>query len=223
MSDKDPKSIQLDKTIGSVSAEKLDETRKHVAAEMEAARKKLDDDEETPTAAESPAPSPEDERLRKLDIITDVQLVLVEKYRKAAQLMWVAIVCLILCLLGLIGGALIGIDIQNKIAHMLVEQKMVLSEQKAAKQAAEAAKEKANETAKKVDETSKKVDEAVEASPKIEIDAQGKAKVVVPVRKKEEPSPKAPPTTATGSPPPPAPPPPKGEKGETAEFPIQLR
>lgn len=218
MSDKDPKSIQLDKTIGSVSAEKLDETRKHVAAEMQAARKKLDDAEEAPEAEEE---SPEDIRLRKLDIITDVQLVLVEKYRKAAQLMWVAIACLVLCIVGLALGALIGIDVQSKIGHLLSEQQGIVAEQKAAKQAAEEAKQEAAETKKQVVETSKKVDEAVEASPKIEIDAQGKATVVVPVKtaKKDEKDlpPKSPAPKGTGSPPPPAPPPPK------AEFPIQLK
>lgn len=117
----------------------------------------------------------------KLDIITDVQLILVEKYRRAAQLLWVAIGLLVLCGLGMMVGAAIGIDVQDKLVKLSNEQAIVLAEQRAAKVAAEEAKLKAAETKQEVTATKRRLDDAVEASPKIEIDARGKAHVVVPI------------------------------------------
>lgn len=216
---KDPKSIRLDQTIGSITPEKLEETRRHVAAESGRKHEVVSVEVAVAGVAEE-----EDARIKKLDIITDVQLILVEKYRRAATLMWVAIGLLALCGLGLGVGALIGLDVQERLIALAKEQQQMLEEQQEAKKAAEEAKKQAAETKREISETKKKVDEAVEASPKIEIDDQGKAKVVVPV-KKAEPEPK--PEQKTPKAPPKPMPKPAGVKMDEAPLPqnvpIELR
>ncbi len=190
------KAIRLDETIGSVTPAKLEATRQHVQSEIEAQTKG-----EIPTLSSvmwppltpTPvlaAPEPEDERIRKLDIITDVQLVLVEKYRRAATLMWVAIALLVLSLASLTVGVFVGLAMQRQLASIASEQQGVIDEQKAAKKAAEETKAEVLSAKQTVNETAKKVDEAVEASPKIEIDNTGKAKVVVPIKKSDDPKPR---------------------------------
>jgi len=223
MSDK--KTVQLDKTIGSVSPEKMEETRRHVEQVMSRTgeQEALPD---LPTLAAA-QPSEEDERLLKLDIITDVQLVLVEKYRRAAALMWVAIIILFI-------GACVGVvailfvaDVGDRVSAVAAQQDKVLKAQ-------EEAVKQGNATQEAVAETKKKVDEAVEASPKIEIDEQGKAKVVVPVRqthkggekdeKDDDGGDKGERYHPPSSPPPPSSLRPKGgKKGDKAEFPIDLK
>lgn len=211
---KDPKSIRLDQTIGSITPEKLEETRRHVAAESGRKHEVVS----VVTVVEE-----EDDRIKKLDIITDVQLILVEKYRRAATLMWVAIGLLALCGLGLGVGALIGLDVQERLIALAKEQQEMLEEQQQAKKAAEEAKKQAAETKREISETKKKVDEAVEASPKIEIDEQGKAKVVVPI-KKAEPEPKPEPKTTKAPPKPQTQASPKTDEAPLPQnVPIELR
>lgn len=202
------KAIRLDETIGSVTPAKLEATRQHVQSEIEAQALRSADIPTLSSATESPSlrqvewppltptpvlaslpPEPEDERIRKLDIITDVQLVLVEKYRRAATLMWVAITLLVLSLASLTVGVFVGLAMQRQLASIASEQQGVIDEQKAAKKAAEETKAEVLSAKQTVNETAKKVDEAVEASPKIEIDNTGKAKVVVPIKKSDDPKP----------------------------------
>ena len=69
-----------------------------------------------------------------------------------------------------------------KIVSLQEEQTRLVTNQSHIENQADATKQKIDETKKQIDATKKKVDEAVEAAPKIEIDASGNAKVVVPIK-----------------------------------------
>lgn len=191
---------KLDTTIGSVSPEAMERTRQ----EVDAARTKLDEHDQSvfiepsDLISEPPGPPPlpgEKERIDKLQIIQDVQLILVDKYQKGAKLLWAALVLLAIGIAGV--GVLIwkNNDLQSHIQAFQEEQRQFKDSQTKIAEAQTKLELKTEATKDAVEETQKKVDAAVEATPKIEVDAQGKAKLVVPATSASAPPKKTPVTS----------------------------
>lgn len=203
---------KLDQTMSSVTPERLEATRQEVEVE----RQKLSSPKPPPLPPEEDPPlSDGAQRMKKLDLIQDVQLILVDKYRLGTKLMWGALGLMTLSLFGLTGLILKNFELHNRIAELQAEQTKLIERGAQIERKTDETKKSVDETKLQLDETQKKVDEAVEASPKIEIDAQGKAKVVLPVKKsddKQQPKPK--PTAKPGSSSAPAP--------SAAPIPVQI-
>ena len=203
---------RIEQTMSSVTPARLAQARQ----EVEAVRQKGPAPEPPPVPSddsdamvvvssdeEAPCASYEEERLKKLDLIQDVQLILIDKYRLGTRLLWVAIALLTLCSGAL--GALVhtNVKLYNRIASLSAEQQKLIESKGQIEK-------RTNETKEKLDETKEKVDQAVEAAPKIEIDSSGKAKVVLPVRQGDDPKkvlkmtppepPSAPPSTSAALP-----------------------
>jgi uncharacterized protein HemX len=177
---------KLDTTIGSASPEAMERTRQ----EVDAARMRLDEHDQSvfiepsDLISEPPSPPPlpgEKERLDKLALIQDMQLILVDKYRKGAKLLWVALVLLAIGIVGV--GVLIwkNNDLQAHIRAFQEEQRQFKDSQTKIAESQTKIEQKTEATKDAIEETQKKVDAAVEATPKIEVDAQGRpTKIVVP-------------------------------------------
>lgn len=227
----DDRQTKLDQTMGSVSPERLEQTRQ----EVEEARQKLSSPK-PPAPAAAPVEGAEGEptesegahRMRKLDLIQDVQLILVDKYQKGTKLMMGAVVLMVLSLLGLVGLFFKNSELHTRLEALQSEQQKLIESQGHIERKAEETKEVIDETKKTVDETQKKVDEAVEAAPKIEIDESGKAKVVLPVkqaddkpRKKPKPAPSG--SSAPDASLPDAPPPPTASAPLPNQLPVETK
>lgn len=176
---------KLDTTISSVSPEAMERTRQ----EVDAVRQKLDEHDQSifiepsDLISEPPGPPPlpgEKERLDKLQVIQDVQLILVDKYKRGSQLMLGAFVLLLIGTIGIGGIYLKNLELYDQMALLQEEQRKSNESQHKIAESASQIEKKAEETKDAVEATQKKVDKAVEAAPKIEVDAQGRTKLVVP-------------------------------------------
>lgn len=176
---------KLDTTISSVSPEAMERTRQ----EVDAVRQKLDEHDQSifiepsDLISEPPGPPPlpgEKERIDKLQLIQDVQLILVDKYKRGSQLMLGAFVLLLIGTIGIGGIYLKNLELYDQMALLQEEQRKSNESQHKIAESASQIEKKAEETKDAVEATQKKVDKAVEAAPKIEVDAQGRTKLVVP-------------------------------------------
>lgn len=195
--------------VKSITPEQLAKTRAEVHAEVGKARDEIPEPEE----GEEPEAAPEEsasERLTKIDLISDVQLILIDKYRKGLQLLMVCLFLSIAVLAAQVLQFFRTMSLHGSVIVLQEEQRKLLTEQERAARAAEDSKKGVEEVRIAVKRTEDKVEEAVEASPKIEIDEKGKAKVVVPVKKTKdekgdakdkEPEPKKPSSPAPKPPP----------------------
>lgn len=237
---KDIKSARLDETLSNVTPEELARARRHVAekvAEAEAGSLPPPTGEKRTTssstqkaitsAAEEAATAVVNQRIDKLDLISDVQLVLVDKLLGATKLLWVSVILFGISAIGLVFGVLLGLEVLDR-------QKEIVVEQRAARVAAQEAKKEATATKEQIEATALKVDEAVRSTPKLEIDAEGTAKVIVPVKKDdldEDPPPapkvaaakkKRAPSTPVSAPAPPAPAPKKKSNIDIAASEVRV-
>lgn len=189
---------KLDTTISSVSPEAMERTRQ----EVNAARMKLDEHdsaifiEPADLISEPPTPPPlpgEKERLDKLQVIQDVQLILVDKYHRGSKLMIGAFILLLVGTVGIGGIYLKNAALYDQMVALQEEQRKFNESQHKIVASQESLEKKTNEAKDLAEATKKKVDAVVEAQPKIEVDAQGRPKLVVPVSSA---SPKKTPVTA---------------------------
>lgn len=194
----DDRQTKLDSTISSVAPARLQATRQAVEAERKKTPMNL------PSMDQEPA-SETTERLKQLDLIQDVQLILIDKYQRGTKLMMGAVVLMLVSLAGL--GRLIwkNNELFSQIEALQAEQQKLIDRGAQIEKKTDETKQTIDETKQTIDATKEKVDQAVEEAPKIEIDEAGKAKVVVPVRKfrpkaKKGMGPPAPPTSASPTP-----------------------
>lgn len=164
--------------VKSITAEQLEKTRSEVQAEVDGAR-----DEEADTTDDGlDLESKDDARVAKLDLIQDMQIILIDKYRNAAKLLVAALVVMVLILAAQILQFSRSLSLSGKVIVIAEQQSaMVKAQQEAAKDAAKGV-EKIRVA---VVRTEEKVEEAVEAAPKLEVDPDsGKVtKVIVPVKR----------------------------------------
>lgn len=192
----DPRKAKLDFTISSVTPARLEATRQEVEVE----RQKI-------TSPKPPPPETEDMRSAKLDLIQDVQLILVDKYRKGTTIMTVALGAMVLSLAGFVHLYFRISKIQAQQAQLIQQQAQLVQQQEQLLEHGDKIERTADETNQKIDtanqkldETKQKVTQAVDDAPKIEIDDSGKAKVVLPVKTSTPVSkPKHPPTPPSAS------------------------
>ena len=202
----DDRQTKLDLTISSVTPARLEQTRQEVESERQKLSPKPPPLEETvPSGASMPPVDPE--RLHQLDLIQDVQLILIEKYRLGTKLMLGAVALMILSLVSNVTLLAKNFELHNRVSAVQDEQQKLVERGAQIEKKTDETNAKVDETKAKVDETNQKVDQAVEAAPKIEIDALGKAKVVLPVRtsepfaKKHKAPPSPTPSTSASAPP----------------------
>lgn len=177
MKSKTSRELRLDETIGSMVPTKLENTRKTVNEQIQEAK---DTDAE---ADATPEPTTDD-RLAKLDLITDIQLILVDRFQRLFKVMVGTAAVMLLCLIALVVVIIAGFNMSHQVARLVTTQRSMLNEQKALVQTSKDTKEAVKDTAEKVLATKEKVDEVVDSSPKLEIDPDtGKTKVVVPVKR----------------------------------------
>jgi len=219
----DDRQTKLDTTMSSVTPARLEATRQEVEIE----RQKLSSPKpEVPTeevvpGEESPPPSSgTTERMQKLDLIQDMQLILVDKYRRGTTIMMGAVAMMALSLLGLTGLIAKNYELHDSLQAMQEAQQKLI--------------ERGAQIEKKTDETKQKVTQAVDEAPKIEIGEDGQARVVLPFRKHRhhptpspepsdsEPAPSTPPSVPE-PPPPPPPPNPKHTAPLPANIPIETK
>lgn len=177
---------KLDTTISSVSPEAMERTRQ----EVDAARMKLDEHdsaifiEPADLISEPPTPPPlpgEKDRLDKLQVIQDVQLILVDKYKQGWKLMIGAFILLLVGTVGIGGIYLKNAALYDQMVALQDEQRRFNESQHKIVASQETLEKKTDAAKDLAEETKKKVDAAVESQPKIEVDAQGRPKLVVPV------------------------------------------
>lgn len=196
--------LRLDETIGSVDATRLASTRKTIHDEIQHAQDrvavaskegttlmssksvKVEDEAKVEDETTSPPESSaEDARLVKLDLITDIQLILVGRFQRLFTVLVITAIVMFLCLAALVVGVIAGFDMRSQVAKLVADQKSMLAKQEALVKSAEDTKKSVAETAVKVAQTKKKVDEAVEAAPKVEIDPDTGTvtKVIIPIKR----------------------------------------
>ena len=186
-------SDKASEVVKSITPAQLAKTRAEVHAEVDKAREPEPEPESEEVSvevetveSEPPEVDCEAERLAKLDLISDVQLILVDRYRSGLRLLTA---CMFLSI-AVLGAQVLQffrtMSLHGSVIVLQDEQRKLLTEQEKAATAAEANKKEVAEVRLAVQQTQDKVEEAVEASPKIEIDEKGKAKVVVPVKKPKD-------------------------------------
>lgn len=170
--------------VKSITPAQLEKTRSEVNAEVENKREDCADSEEVDIEGSCAG-----ERLVKLDLIQDMQLILIDRYRGASKLLTACMVVMLLVLAAQILQFFRTMSLHGSVIVVQDEQRALLTEQRKTNRTAEESKREVAEVKKEVKSTKEKVEEAVESSPKLEVDPEsGKTKVVVPVKrpKKED-------------------------------------
>lgn len=171
--------VKADDLVKSMTPEALDKARDEIHGKVRSAREETENEDQKPADKDK-----NNDRIDKLDLISDVQLIVVGKFQSIVRLMWVAIIIVLFVLAAQVLQFFRQLDLQGKIIVISESQHKMLEEQRKIVETAKENTQKVAEVKKEVSETKEQVKEAVEASPKIEIDpASGKAKVVVPVKK----------------------------------------
>lgn len=203
----------LNTTLSKVSPKKMAEARESVRTEVEVSVT------HRPSKPSDPGEDSQADFVVDLNNVADMLILLVGKYQRAYRLTLVCVILILACV-GLLVKAGFEMDYLQKSQLSLME------ELRKTKDEVKKTGDKVDKTKDEVKETKEKVEEAAEAAPKVEVDQKtGKARVILPRVKDEEPAPKAsasasassaaapkpPPTPKhTGSKkPPPAPPAPK--------------
>lgn len=204
--------FRLDQTISSADPTRLDATRKVVHEEIQEAREAVAEAERKSNppgvVVEEATPEPQsidDQRLEKMDLITDVQLILVGRFQRLFKAVIAAITLLCLCLAAMVVGVVTGLQMQGQVGQVVADQKAMMEEQaKANEEQAKIAKQ-VKDTSEKVKETKDKVEEVADKVPEIEVDPKtGKKTVLLPTKAESTANPN---TMKTAKPPGPKPPP----------------
>ena len=211
------KGLRLDETIGSIEPSRLEDTRAQVVAE---ARATIEASEVKVEAADEPKKpgsttlsmlhsqneemaKENDERANKLDLITDIQLILVDRFQTLYKTMVAALVVMGLCLVAMIGGLIFGLTIRDQVDGIVAAQGNMLERQEALVEKAEATKKSVEATQKSVEKTEEKVKEVAEKVPEIQVDPDtGKTTVLLPAKPTTKRKPKLSPPTPNGAAPP---------------------
>jgi len=205
---------KADDLVKSITPEQLEKTRAEVHGEIES---KKDPEAvavnttEEDTDEEEPEEQIESQKVDKLDLAMDVQLIMIGKFKYAVVLIWITVGISLLAVAIQILGQSRQLDIQGKMIAVQQTQKEMAEKQKEANdKAKEDAEEKAiaiKEVKEEVKKTKEQVQEAVEASPKLEVDPKsGRTKVVVPVKRPKKGDKKNQEEKDESRPPPPSPP-----------------
>lgn len=207
MTAKSRRDLKLDQTIGSIEPEKLENTRKTINEEIAEARAVVDAKSMGKAQVVDALVSmteQNDKRMEKLDLITDIQLILVDRFQKLFKLMVGVAILMGLCLVAMVAGLGFGLSISKQVTALVATGKDMLEQTKQTKESVE-------KTQEKVDKTQEKVKEVADKVPEIEVDPEtGEKTVLLPAKKKPDPEPSA----SSKAPPPPGPPPPAGQKPE---------
>lgn len=170
---------KANEVVKSITPAQLARTRSDIHAEIESGK----DEGESPSSQE-PC---EDSRLAKLDLISDVQLILIDKYRSGAKLMVAAITVMVFILAAQILQFSRTLSLHGRVIVLAEKQETMMKEQQKLIEDSAESKKGVEQVRVAVARTEEKVDEAVEASPKLEYDPDsGKTKVVVPVKRPKD-------------------------------------
>ena len=131
----------------------------------------------------------EDERTKKLDLITDIQLILIRRIQNMVKWVVAIVAVAVLCLATVVVGVVVGVDIRDDVTAIRDDVRAVTGDQKAMMEAQEESHLKAEKVAEDVKETKEKVQEVADNVPKVEIDPETGEKVLV-VTEKRPPKPK---------------------------------
>jgi len=175
---------KADDLVKSITSEQLEKTRAEVQKEIDTKKESSEGADDTIEESEPEPESEPEEKVDKLDLAMDVQLIMIGKFKHTLALIWVTMGISLVALAAQVLGQSRQLDMQGK---MIVVAESQLEIAKAQREAAEAARKNATEVAEvkeEVKKTKEQVQEAVEASPKLEVDPEsGRTKVVVPVKR----------------------------------------
>lgn len=162
----------LDETLNSMPEAQKEQTRLHVELEM-AKRAMLGSD-----------PPPVADRL---DAVSDLLLLLVDKYRRIGRFLSAGTAMMVLSTLAMVYTTYANYRLQASMKAMQADQELLLTQQRETRRAISETRDKVLETSRAATETKEAVSQAVDSVPKVEIDAKtGRAQVVVPVSHGDE-------------------------------------
>ncbi len=128
-----------------------------------------------------------------LDKVVDVLLILVLKFGRASTMLLVLGLLNVACVITIIVTTVQIAVLRSEVGDLMDRQEEFAKSQKRIEKTTTETKQDVATTSQKVSETQAKVETAVEAAPKVELDARtGKAKLVVPVPPKPSKKPTAP-------------------------------
>lgn len=192
----------LTSAISSMTPDKLVEARKVVQKEVDSG-KPADAGTEADNSAEFVA---------DLNNVADVLVILVGRYQRASKMLLACLGMLVVCIAFLVLDMQKLSHLQKEVAALQVGLGATRDDVRETKAGVQAAADQVKETQVEVKATKEQVQEAAQAAPKIEVDENGKAKVVLPVVKKNgdckskdcpEPPKMAPSSTSSSQPAPP--------------------
>lgn len=229
MKPKTTRETKLDETISSIDADRLESTRQTISEEIAEAQAEVD---AKSMKAKEPVKSigktqavkvlaemteKNDERTEKLDLITDIQLILVDRFQKLSKLMLVATVLMGLGLVAMAAGLAFGLSISNQVTNLLERQEALVKSIDEAKASVEEAKAS-------VDQTQAKVDQVADKVPEVEVDPEtGETSVLLPQKQKQAPPEPAPTASASSGGPPPGHDPPAPPAPPTGKIRVPLK
>ncbi len=117
-----------------------------------------------------------------LDKVTDVLLILVLKFGRASTMLLALGILNVICIAIIVVATVYIAALRSEVGDLMDRQEEFAKSQKRIEKTTTETKQDVATTSQKVAETQAKVETAVEAAPKVELDARtGKAKLVVPV------------------------------------------
>lgn len=131
-----------------------------------------------------------------LDKVVDVLLILVMKFGRASTMLLANGIVTLICLVALIIAIVQVTSLRFEVKDLLDRQEAFSRAQDRIEKTTTETKNDVANTNQKVSETQAKVDDVAQASPKVEVDKNGKAKLVVSVPPKGAPKLPAPPSSA---------------------------
>lgn len=163
----------LDETLHSMSPADKEQTR--LLVEYEMAKKGV-----LGTIPPPPMPTRTED---KLEAVTDLLLILVDKYRRIGRFLTFGSVVMVLCFLAIAYMTYVNSQLRDAVLAVQEDQKTLLTQQRETRRDIELTRDKVIETSRAMTATKEAVEAAADDVPKIEIDPKTKtAKVVVPVQ-----------------------------------------
>lgn len=101
----------------------------------------------------------------RLDTVTDMLLILVDKYRAMGRLLTACVVLLLLCIGGLIHMTVGYFQIQSKMEAQQIDMSILIAQQRETRRAVSETKDAVTDTARVVNETKEAVEKAAEPPP----------------------------------------------------------
>lgn len=137
----------LDRALSDCTPQKLEEARLHIETEM---------------VKRNGSSNPPGDRL---DIVTDMLVILVEKYRRLGKLLWAAVALLLIGTTSLGWMTTTMLAMQKRMEQLQADQETLLSQQRETRKTLSETKDKVDKTSQTVVETKEVVEKAVEAAP----------------------------------------------------------